>query len=247
MTDVNVHCSLPTPCPRLRVVAVVLAAGTASRMGGRPKCLLQRDGQSLLARLLHNLQNAGINETVLVLGHNADRIEASLRQSGWALDTASKGCDMPVHRVLNPQPSDGQNSSLHVGLAKAQSLTPQWLMVALADQPLLEAQDLRDLMAAVKHSPHTTQFLQPLVKGQPGNPVMLSAQVMQDLLQSGAHQAAQALPGGKAWRQQHPEQALLWPTPNTHYCVDMDSPDDMTRLAQLHGIQLEWGSPAEQG
>ena len=178
----TLNCQLTPPCPRLRIVAVVLAAGTASRMGGRPKCLLQRDGQTLLNRLLTALENAGIDETVLVLGHKADIIQTSLSTRAHATLKGPQWPAMPIHQVLNPQPTDGQNSSLHLGLAKAQSLQAQWLMVALADQPLLIAADLQALIAAVKASPAGTQMLQPWVDNQPGNPVMLSKQVMVDLL-----------------------------------------------------------------
>ena len=82
MTVKQASCTLSTPCPRLRVVAVVLAAGTASRMGGRPKSLLQREGQTLLARLLTQLAQAGIDHTVLVLGHHAQLMQQAL-QAGW--------------------------------------------------------------------------------------------------------------------------------------------------------------------
>jgi molybdenum cofactor cytidylyltransferase len=40
--------------------AVVLAAGAASRMGHRPKCLLELDGVPLIVRLLRALREAGI-------------------------------------------------------------------------------------------------------------------------------------------------------------------------------------------
>lgn len=245
MTLARFECTLTAPCPRLRVVAIVLAAGTASRMGGRPKCLLQRDGQTLIQRLLGRLEAAGIDETVLVLGHHADAVQK-------ALDTpvhAHTSGQMNVHRVLNPQPADGQNSSLHLGLAKAQSLKPDWLMVALADQPLLESQDLQDLVAAVKHAPLGTQMLQPQVakpgeSAQPGNPVMLSNVVMTDLLQNGQSLGTSdrsKLPGGKEWRQRNPAQFHPWLTPNLHYRIDLDTPDDLATLQAQYGIQLVWG------
>ncbi len=237
MTLNQVSCTLSTPnapCPRLRVVAVVLAAGTASRMGGKPKSLLQREGQTLLARLLSKLAKAGIDETVLVLGHHASTLQESLLQNGPDLSRSTGTPPMPLHVVINPTPEAGQNSSLHWGLAQAEALEPEWLMVALADQPLLESGDLRDLMAAVKKAPAGTQMLQPTVKGQPGNPVMLSSKVMQAILQTPQS-------GGKAWRQQHPEQVFAWPSTNAHYCIDMDTPEDIAKLALEHGIQLTWG------
>lgn len=253
MTPARSECTLATPgqpCPRLRVVAIVLAAGTASRMGGRPKCLLKRDGQTLLQRLLDRLEAAGIDETVLVLGHHAEAVQRALD----AAPNPAPGRRMALHRILNPQPTDGQNSSLHLGLAKAQTLAPDWLMVALADQPLLETQDLQDLVAAVKHAPAGTQMLQPQVAArtekapserqtQPGNPVMLSKVVMADLLAQGQGLSAadrHKLPGGKEWRQSHPQSFHPWPTANAHYRVDMDTPEDLAALQAQHGIQLAW-------
>jgi CTP:molybdopterin cytidylyltransferase MocA len=121
-------------------------------------------------------------------------------------------------------------------------------MVALADQPLLETQDLQDLVAAVKHAPQGTQMLQPQVKAheqtpQPGNPVMLSKVVMADLLQNGqrlGHADPSNLPGGKEWRQHNPAHFHPWPTHNVHYRIDMDSPDDLAALQAQYGIQLVW-------
>ena len=247
MTEVRLECTLTPPCPRLRVVAIVLAAGTASRMGGRPKCLLKRNGQTLLQRLLDRLEAAGIDETVLVLGHHADAVQRVL--DSVPVNEVPKR--MTVHRVLNPQPADGQNSSLHLGLAKAQTLSPDWLMVALADQPLIDTQDLKDLVAAVKHSPEGTQMLQPHVgvsgqKALPGNPVMLSHWAMTDLLQTAQMLESEgsldpsSLPGGKEWRQRHPERCHPWPTTNMHYRIDMDTPEDMANLEAQYGIQLVW-------
>ena len=245
----SLNCQLPPPCPRLRIVAVVLAAGTASRMGGRPKCLLQRDGQTLLNRLLKALEDAGIDETVLVLGHKADIIQASLGSRAPASLRGPHRPAMHIHQLMNPQPTDGQNSSLHLGLAKAQSLQAKWLMVALADQPLLDAADLQALIAAVKAGPAGTQMLQPWVDNQPGNPVMLSQKVMSDLLahSQGASFAdgtsSKDLPGGKEWRQRHPQQVHQWMTSNPHYKVDMDTPEDIAALQTKYGVALTWDTP----
>ena len=245
----SLNCRLPPPCPRLRIVAVVLAAGTASRMGGRPKCLLQRDGQTLLNRLLTALENAGIDETVLVLGHKAGIIQASLSSRALAALRGPHRPAMHIHQLINPQPTDGQNSSLHLGLAKAQSLQAQWLMVALADQPLLNAADLQALIAAVKAGPAHTQMLQPWVDNQPDNPVMLSQLVMSDLL---AHSqgssfvdgaSSKDLPGGKEWRQLNPQKVHQWTTSNPHYKVDMDTPEDIAALQTKYGVALTWGTP----
>jgi CTP:molybdopterin cytidylyltransferase MocA len=115
---------------------------------------------------------AGIDETVLVLGRHAELMQKALQDAPPLLSRTQSHAPMPLHVVLNPEPEAGQNSSLQLGLSAAKNLNPPpWLMVALADQPLIEADDLKDLMAAVKHAPTGTQMLQPTVNGQPGNPV----------------------------------------------------------------------------
>ena len=89
---------------RLVVGAVLLAAGSGSRMGHRPKCLLELGGVPLIRRTLIALSGAGVDEVVVVLGHHAEAIEPVV--SGF-----------PVTIVRNPRPDDGQVSSQRLGLA----------------------------------------------------------------------------------------------------------------------------------
>ena len=59
--------------------AIILAAGRGNRLAefnadGRPKCLLEFGGRSLLARQLECLLDCGINRVELVIGFEADRM-----------------------------------------------------------------------------------------------------------------------------------------------------------------------------
>ena len=103
---------------RLVVGAVLLAAGSGSRMGHKPKCLLELGGVSLIRRQLIALSGAGVDELVVVLGHYADRIEPEVR-------------DFPVTLVRNPDPEASQVSSLRLGL-QALSGKIDTVLVALA-------------------------------------------------------------------------------------------------------------------
>jgi hypothetical protein len=51
------------------------------------------------------------------------------------------------------------------------------------------------------------------------------------------------LPGGKEWRQLNPQQVQQWATPNPHYKVDMDTPQDIAALQTKYGIALTWDTP----
>lgn len=59
--------------------AIILAAGRGNRLkefnpDGRPKCLLEIGGRSLLSRQLQLLSDCGIRRVELVVGYEADRI-----------------------------------------------------------------------------------------------------------------------------------------------------------------------------
>ena len=59
--------------------AIILAAGKGTRLNGqdlKPKCLFEVGGQTLLARQVEALREAGINEIVIVLGFEAERIRS---------------------------------------------------------------------------------------------------------------------------------------------------------------------------
>ncbi len=205
---------------RLVVGAVLLAAGSGSRMGHKPKCLLELGGVSLIRRQLIALSGAGVDELVVVLGHHADRIEPEVR-------------DFPVTLVRNPDPDAGQVSSLRLGL-QALSGKIDTVLVALADQPLINGQDINDLIGAYKKRPAGTEVVQPTVDGLPGNPVMFSQSVREQLL------ASEARVGCKQWQSVNPQAVHPWATTNTRYRTDVDSPEDIEALAARTGHFLCW-------
>jgi len=205
---------------RVVVGAVLLAAGAGSRMGHKPKCLLELGGVSLIRRQLIALSGAGVDELVVVLGHHAERIEGAVR-------------DFPVTLVRNLDPDAGQNSSLRLGL---QALTGKIdaVLVALADQPLINSQDINDLIGAYKKRPTGAEVVQPTVDGLPGNPVMFSQSVCEQILTS------EARVGCKQWQAAHPQAVHLWATANNRYRTDVDSPEDIEALAARTGHRLRW-------
>ena len=205
---------------RLVVGAVLLAAGSASRMGHRPKALLQLGGVPLVRRQLIALSGAGVDELVVVLGHHAEHIEPLVR-------------DFPVTLVRNPDPDQGQTSSLRLGLAALGGKIDA-VLVALADQPLIGAQDINDLIGAYKKRPDGAQVVQPTVDGQPGNPVMFSQGVREAIL------AGDANVGCRQWQAAHPDQVHRWATTNQRYRTDVDTPEDIEALAQRTGHRLTW-------
>ena len=208
---------------RLAVGAVLLAAGEGRRIGSRPKSLLELGGVPLIRRQLIALSGAGVDEVVVVLGHHAALIEPQL-------------LDFPVTLVHNPDPDAGQVSSLRLGLA---ALNPKLdaALVALADQPLVNAQDITALIGAYKKRGEASVVVpwrNTGAGGEPGNPVIFSAEVRDAIL------AGAANVGCKQWRAAHPEQVRLFETGSNHFHLDIDSEDDIARFEREVGHVLRW-------
>jgi choline kinase len=103
------------------VTAVVLAAGTGSRLGGSaggsvgdsgssiPKALLSVGGLTLLDRLAWQCAAARIHELVIVTGHASESLEA------WVADS---DVPLPMRTVHNPRYASTSNAeSLRLALA----------------------------------------------------------------------------------------------------------------------------------
>lgn len=128
------------------MVAVLLAAGGSTRMG-QPKQLLKWRGRPLLMHSITQLQKAGCDLVVVVLGSHAEECQR----------TCASPSELPLAR--NPPVmyghhqnwADGQASSLHFGLRMAESVIcgPFHALIALSDQPLLTDVHYRLLVEAV--------------------------------------------------------------------------------------------------
>jgi molybdenum cofactor cytidylyltransferase len=205
---------------RVVVGAVLLAAGAGSRLGHKPKCLLELGGVPLIRRQLIALSGAGVDEVVVVLGHHAEQIEPAVM-------------NFPVTLVRNPNPDDGQVSSQRLGLA---ALTGKLdaVIVALADQPLINAQDITALIGAFKKRPEGSSVVYPEVAGVRGNPVMFTAEVREQIL------AGAANVGCRQWQAANAAAVAPFVTDNRRYKVDIDTVEDLERFERDTGHALRW-------
>jgi len=215
---------------RTTIGAVLLAAGAGERLGGRPKALLELGGVPLVMRQLIALSGAGVDEVVVVLGHYADAIEPAISQ-------------LPITIVRNPSPDDGQVSSVRIGL---QALSPRLdaVMVALADQPLINEQDITSLIGAFKKRGDAAMVVPRVTtesgEALPGNPVIFEAALRDEWLAGNADLAC------RKWRLSHPERVRWFDTDNRRYRIDIDTPEDLERFAANTGHTLQWPAPFAQ-
>ena len=204
--------------PRLRIGAVLLAAGEGRRMGGVAKPLIRLQGVPLINRHLVALSGAGVDEVVVVTGHARDAIEEQMRS-------------FPVTLAHNEAHAEGQEGSVRVGLA-ALNGNFDAVFVVPSDQPLIAAGDLTELIGVFKKR-RAGHIVVPFVAGQRGNPILLDEVAHAQILASDTNLGCRHL------IDHHPELVHAHETANTRFIVDLDTVDDVQTLAQRTGWRLE--------
>jgi len=189
-------------------------------MGGVNKLLLRIDGVPLVRRQLDALLAAGIGEIVVVLGHEADRILPLLPRHGVVV-------------VRNDAYHLGQQGSVLAGLA-ALSGEADTVLVMLGDLPLLEAADLRELLAAWESRAEGCRAMLPVHAGSRGNPVVVERGVVTAVLARGDTQA-----GLRGFIDAHAASVARFAAPSDHYTFDLDTPADIERLERRLGRRVE--------
>lgn len=209
--------------------AIVMAAGAGRRMGGIPKPLICRDGEPLICRQIRLLRAAGMDGGIaVVLGHHAERVRSVL-QPQVHVGRAQPG-ELAVLIAINPEPDRGTPSSLQCGLRALPARMDAWVVV-LADQPLLELQELRTVLQTWESRGKGIDLVIASHAGQPGHPLVFGQKLRDDVLASKR--------GIRAWRQEHPSRVRLLNCHSERCVTDLDTPDDLIRVASRFGIQLE--------
>lgn len=119
------------------ISGVVLAAGAGSRFGATKQVAIL-EGKPLVLHAIDALRAAGVDEVLVVVGHDEERVRAVLPDD--------------VEVVSNPAYRDGQSTSLAAAL-HAVADASEAAIVLLADQPDVTAADVRVLIDGF----HTTR------------------------------------------------------------------------------------------
>jgi molybdenum cofactor cytidylyltransferase len=193
-----------------RIGAVILAAGSSSRMGS-PKQVLQFRGKSLLRHAALAALDAGCSPVIVVTGANA---ELSRRE----LD----GLD--VREALNPRWETGMASSIGAGLEGLLGADPEAdaAVLMLCDQPHVTAEIISGLAAA--HRVTGRPVIASTYGGSFGVPALFGRPLFAELVRLGGGA------GAKQVIQRYASEAHFLPFPGGE--VDVDTPDDFSRLSQ---------------
>lgn len=204
--------------PAFRCSAVVLAAGQSSRMGGPNKLLLPLEGEPLVRRTVRTVLESGVQETVVVTGHQAREVTRAV-------------LDLPVTVQPNLRHEDGQMRSVAAGVAALARATDA-ILVCPGDMPLLTAGDLLALIAAYRAHPEASIVI-PRHEGARGNPIVFAAAYAPEVA------AGRRLIGCRKLAQQYPEETWYFEAGHDRYTTDLDTPEDYRRVLQRLALPQE--------
>ena len=195
----------------MKVAAVVLAAGAASRFGS-PKALARLDGRPILEHVLDAVREAGIDDVIVVLGHAADEIEEGI---DW----------LEERRVRNPDPRH-LSSSLQVGIDAVAAIDPpvRAAVIVLGDQPRTRPEVIRALLAAARSGDRPV-VVPRYADGGGANPVVLLADAFELVDEATGDRGLGPVLASN--------EDLVTEVPVAGANPDIDTPDDLARLQDI--------------
>ncbi|AUX10111.1 molybdenum cofactor cytidylyltransferase [Halalkaliarchaeum desulfuricum] len=145
----------------MEVGGVVLAAGTSSRFEGGNKLAVELDGEPIVRRATRCLLRSRLEEVVVIVGFEADRIAALVE-------------DLPVAVRRNERFSEGQSTSVRTGVDHAVDRGWSAAVFGLGDMPFVDPTTVDSLIEA--HENSEGSILWPSFEGERGNPVLFSGE-----------------------------------------------------------------------
>jgi len=190
------------PAEQVRVAAVVLAAGASTRMG-RNKLLLELGGETLVRRAVRAALEGGVDEVVVVLGHEEPLVRAEL-------------AGLPCIPLVNPDHAEGAGTSVRTGVRHVAGAVDA-VVVVLADMPFVTGEMIATLVRRYRDT------RPPLVASHYGDvqapPTLYDRALFEELLQ---------IPGERCAKQvvrRHENEAVVVPWPESAL-RDIDVPAD---------------------
>lgn len=187
--------------------AIVLAAGSSSRMG-RPKALLPVEGTTFLGHVLATLRAAGVSPVRVVLGQQAEEIRAAVTLR-------------PDVVVINPTPQAGMLSSVRHGVRALPEEVDGFLLWPV-DHPTVLPDTIRRLVAAFRAG--GAPIVVPVHAGRRGHPVLFASRIKDELL------AAPDAVGARAVVAAHEDAVRAVEVHDPGVVADVDTPEAYARI-----------------
>jgi len=193
----------------LPVGAVILAAGSSSRMHGSQKLLLEFDGRPMIKSVIEAASDGGCHQILVV----------------YSSEDVKRAVSGDAELIYNPRADTGMASSLQAGL-RAMRPDMEAALVMLGDQPMVGSRTVVALLRAWRR-----EGSRPAVAVSSGDagrwtpPVVLARELWDELF---------TLEGDAGARQvldKRPELVDVVPAPDR--LDDIDTPEDYAKIVRL--------------
>jgi len=193
---------------KVKSVALVLAAGSSSRLG-QSKQMLEIGGETLLRKTVKTAHASGVDRVLVVTGAEHTRHQAAIT-------------DLPAQVIFHSDWSKGMGSSLKCGVHQVITNFPavEFILILVCDQPLLSAAHLRALIA--KHDETGAPLVASFYAHAPGVPALFCRSEFQKLM------AVADESGAKKIILENQSLAATVPFPDGVF--DIDTPEDLQKL-----------------
>jgi molybdenum cofactor cytidylyltransferase len=149
------------------IPALVLAAGKSTRMG-QTKALLALGAESFISRIVRTFRAAGVEDVVVVVGHDAERVSDALSR-----------IEPPPRIVVNPEYESGQLSSILAGLRAIDRPGVTAMLLTLVDVPLVSPDTVRAVL--LRYRTTSAAVVRPVSGSRHGHPVLIDRQLFPQL------------------------------------------------------------------
>ena len=195
--------------------AIVLAAGASTRFGGI-KQLVRIDGRPLLHTTVSRAVEVAGAATIVVLGAHASELAPLLTHT-------------PATVVINRDWREGIGSSIRAGVARLPAACTG-VLLALADQVAVTAQDLQRLVSAWRRQPEYVAAS--LYAGAVGVPAIFPRSRFRELAELRGDLGARML------LHRNPDRVVRVPMESA--ALDIDTPED---LLSVDSVQQQKSTP----
>lgn len=192
------------------IPVILLAAGQSTRMGQLKALLPAGPTDSFLTRILRTFSEAGVERQVVVLGSQADVLQAHVSAAGLTPEI-----------VVNAGFESGQLSSLLVGLAAADHPSTEAVLLMLVDAPFVAASTVRSVIQRYRST--RAPIVRPVRGDAHGHPVLIDRSLFPLL------RAADPSRGAKPIVRAHVSAEGDVRVDDPGAFMDIDTPDDYAR------------------
>lgn len=192
--------------------AVVLAAGKSGRMG-QNKLLLKLNEKTLIESILDALNNARIDEQVVVVGYSLEVILDAIKSKLKTIKIA-----------VNTDYEQGMISSFQKGLEMLTHIDSAFLV--LGDEPILDSDLLNLMIQQMDNNQNKALIVSPVYKGKKGHPLLFHRKLFEEIRRLKAPQTLRDIVHAYADRMimvDAPEWTIM----------DIDTPEDYARIKAL--------------